>query len=206
MSQDKVELWSLWVTVIGVIAGIVAAVAAIMAAKFAKDSATKKDVQQVAENTGETLTRLIRVDDRLEKQQSYDNAVSRAQRVSLRVEALNAIQDPLVMRFTVKDPGFPLTRVELFNQDGTPFGAAECTATDNSVFFATVDSRTAQTWYSGGTPDQIATRKLLRLRAFMKIEGQEVYRDLAVHIMEGQRASATHPQRSEQSFTLEGSC
>jgi hypothetical protein len=110
------------------------------------------------------------------------------------------------MRFTVKDPGVPLTRVELFNQNGTPFGAAECAATDNSVFTATVDSGTAQSWYTGGTPDRIATRKLLRLRAFMKIEGQEVYRDLAVHVMEGQRPSATHPQRSEQSFTLEGSC
>ncbi|MGA3227625.1 MAG: hypothetical protein ABSC65_27920, partial [Acidobacteriaceae bacterium] len=69
-----------------------------------------------------------------------------------------------------------------------------------------VDSGTAQRWYSGGTTDRIVTRKLLRLRAFMKIEGQEVYRDLAVHVMEGQQASATHPQRSEQSFTLEGSC
>jgi hypothetical protein len=146
MSQDKVEPWSLWVAVVGAIGGIVGAVAAIAAAKFAKGSATKEDMQQVAENTGETLTRLIRVDDRLEKQQSYDNAVSKAQRVSLRVEALNAIRDPLVMRFTVKDPGFPLTRVELFNQDGTPFGAAECAATENSVFAATVDSRTEQSF------------------------------------------------------------
>jgi hypothetical protein len=38
--------------VVGAIAGIVGALAAIAAAKFAKGSATKEDMQRVAENTG----------------------------------------------------------------------------------------------------------------------------------------------------------
>jgi hypothetical protein len=201
------------IAVAGLAVGAIGALAAVAAAWFAWKAPTKEDLERVESNTAKTSERLEKVqshiasvNERLNDQHSYDLLVSRAQKVSISVNANDRMNDPLNLRFTLNDPLVTLTRIETFNQVGTLFGSADCSLIETLIFSASIEPNMAQRWFSAGTPDQSFNRKLLRLRAHMLIENREVYRDFAVHLVQGSRQGIDRTHMNEQIFILEGNC
>jgi hypothetical protein len=201
------------IAVAGLIAGSIGALAAVAAAWFAWKAPTKKDLERVENNTAETSQRLERVrshiasvDERLAEQHSYDLLVSRAQRVALAVNGEDRTGVPLRFALRLKDTAVLLTHVELFNEVGTNFGSADCTLTEPPIFSATLDPNTTERWYGGGTVDQMIGRMRLRLRVHMQIDKRDVYRDVAVHLIQTTRPNPSRPNSMERVFILEGNC
>jgi len=204
--MDKIAVASL-------IVGGVGALAAAAAAWFAWKAPTKEDLKRVEDHTAKTSERLekvqshiARVDERLNEQHSYDLLVSRAQRVSISVSGVDKMNEQLRLRLKLKDPEAVLTHIELFNEVGNLFGSADCSQIEQLMFSAAIDSNTVQRWFSGGTADQTVNRKRLRLRAHMLIEGRQVHRDFAVHLMHSSRQGPDRTYATEQVFILEGTC
>lgn len=191
------------------VATILAAVFAGIAAWFGWKAPTKKDLERVEKNTATTSTHLEHVhtnikqmDSRFAEQQARDVLNVKAQQISIAVRGEDDWGTPLHLRLALKDPKVSLSRLDLYNEDGTHFGSAECEEVDPLVFSATIDPGVAMQWYFGGTELNMVHRRL-SLRTHMILGGQELYRQFAVRLAREikYRDTPSHPYTS---ITVEG--
>lgn len=189
LDTDPVALWSLIVAIISGFIALVAAVAAIYAAAYAKEAPTKKDLAEVAENTShleEMKANISRMDDRLHKQHEHDAIVSQAQRVSITVQGMGDGGAPLPLDLLIRDHDVVLLRLEFYNEVGVLLGSADCVQIQPLAYKTVVDGSLVERWFGAGRSDGFG-RRLLGIRAYMSLRGQEVYRHFPVYMTQGSR-------------------
>jgi hypothetical protein len=175
---------------VGTSAAMIAAIAAIY---YGRKSLTKKDLAQVEQNTEhleEVRTSIASVDTRLKKQDDIDRFQIHANRVSITAMGNQSGNVPFELQLFVKDskdPNLILTHVELYNENGNSFGSFPCLSMGNPNglnFHADIPMATMGDWFRAGTPVQSFNRMRLKLKVWMSMGGIEVYRDMAVTVLE----------------------
>lgn len=177
-----------------VLVGTVAAcIAAISAIYYGKKSLTKKDLKQVEQNTEhleEVRSGIASVDSRLKKQEDVNAVRIRASRVSITASGNQSGNAPYPLHLSIRDTkeqNLSITHVELCNENGSSFGSFPCSRTGNpSVldFQAAIPMTSMGDWFRAGNPVQTVNRMRLKLRVWMTFENCEVYRDMAVTVIE----------------------
>jgi hypothetical protein len=180
---------------VGTIVGIASMVFAGLAAWFAWKAPTKRDLARVEQNTADTSVHLENVHRSLKAQEMRDALNARAQRVSMTASGSTHVNHPMEVTITLKEPDIAPTQIELYNEVGNLFGSSICNEIQDMCWTSTIQPLQFQRWYGSGTVVDNINRKRVKLRVYMLIEEQEVYRDFAVQIM-----------FVSPSFTLDGSC
>jgi hypothetical protein len=204
VDTDKLGIANLVVAAIGTVAGVVAALAAIRAVKYGKHSPTKEDLARVERNTGETAERLHRVDERLNQQHIQDLLISKAWKVSIEVNGVGLAEEPMNLKLDLRTPGVELVSVEMLNEAQMHFGRCDCIPLEPQSFTCVAEPGMVRRWFNGGRRDAQHNRRLLQLRAHMRMADGEAYRDFAVHITERFRPVAGQGQLAE--FAVDGNC
>lgn len=173
MNADAVAIASLILTAIG-------AVAACIAAYFSWKAPSKEDLARVERNTAESSLH--------QKKQSHrEELAARAQAVPIVVTGENHPSEHLTLLLTIHERHAPLTltRVGLYNENGSFFGTVECTPTSYAhQFEAEIAPNMFQDWFQGrrGTASEDGQ---LQLRVYMTIDAHEAYRDISVKLFHG---------------------
>jgi hypothetical protein len=174
---------------------LVGTIAACFAAFFSWMAPSKKDLARVEANTAATSGHLENVHQSLTAQERRDALTDRAQHVSMTASGRTDVNCPMEMTIALRDPDIVLTRVGLYNEAGNLFGTFESKVFQPLYWKVNIPTHNFQSWFSGGKIDQINTRKLVKLRVFMLIDGLELHQDFAVYIL-----------NQSQGFNLDGSC
>lgn len=160
---------------------------------FGKKSLTKRDLTRVEQNTEhleEVRSSIASVDSRLKKQEEFDAVRIRATRVSITASGNQSGNAPYPLHLSIRnsnEQNLSITHAELCNENGSSFGSFLCSRTGNpSVldFQAAVPMTTMGDWFRAGNPVQTFNRMRLKLKVWMSLEGFEVYRDMAVTVIE----------------------
>lgn len=192
---------------VGTVAAIVAAFAAIY---FGRKSLTKGDLAPIEENTSHlehVKSTITRMDDRAQKeaqQQAHHAAmVERAKQIRASVSGEAMGTEDLPLRIMLQDPAIVLTRLELCNEAGTGFGGSYTFRSIQPLIYeATVDFRSLTQWYGGGRLLESANQRLLNLKAWTTLEGEKVYREIAVQIVMGTRWVSQGPPGNPTSTSM----
>lgn len=212
LETDPIALWSLVVAIISGVIALVAAVAAIYAAVYAKAAPTRVDLARVEQNTAhleEVKSKLTRMDERQRNQHEHDALVAKANNTSFMIRGAADIGESLNVSITAtRDNLVVFSRVELVNENGNRFGAAQCqrTETPEQVIF-TLDGETVKNWINAGTPVRnLANDKVLYLRVYMLFKGyeEEVYRFVTVTQSTESRQLSQRPGHFVTVYRLNG--
>jgi hypothetical protein len=175
---------------VGTSAAIVAAVGTIY---FGRKSLTKRDLAPIEQNTGhleEVRSGIASVDSRLRKQDETDRLKIRANRVPITARGYQSGNVPLPLELSVKEsqePDFNINHLELYNERDLPFGSFPCERIDgrpNLDYRASIPMKTIGDWFHSGSPDQLSTRRRLKIRVWMSMSGVEVPRDMAAIVIQ----------------------
>ena len=139
---------------------------------FGRKSLTKKDLERVEHNTAATSGHLENVHRSLKAQEQRETLNARAQRVSISVSGYTHISGSMAMILILKDTDVALTRVALFNEADSLFGAFPCTLSAPLNWKATVPTDYIRKWYFGGTHEPMPDRRRVKLRVLMVIDGK----------------------------------
>ena len=174
----------------------------------------KVDLARVEGNTAATSRHLdevkahvARVDSRLKQQRNVHELSLRASRVSISARGNEAGNGPYKLYLSLQDSSASLTHVELLNEKGNAFGSFPCSKTDNPRgldYVAVIPLTNMSDWFRGGTPVQTMNRMRLKLTVWMRIEDEEVSRDMAVTVMDTM-LTANLTNARVQGYQLEGS-
>jgi hypothetical protein len=196
--MDKIAIAGLVVGVVSGVAAIVAAIAAVRALCYAKDAPTKEDLGRVESN-------IAQVEGHLSEQKQRDSVISRAERVSMSVKGSSFMSEPLNLVFTLEDASVTLLRIDLINGLNMLTGVVDCSPSDPLSFTATIDPTLSSRWFGSGESHQSVDQKLTRIRAFMMIDGQEVYKTFLV-LMSQRLQPVPNMGSYQQIVTLSGTC
>jgi hypothetical protein len=174
---------------------------------FGKKSLTKRDLAGLEQNTAQTSghlqnvhthlasvdsrianvsTGITSVDSRLRKQEEADELKIRANRVSITARGYQSGNMPLELSLSVRPPqeaDFTIGHLELFNERDLPYGSFECAKSSNPQtldYRAFIPMKKVGDWFNSGSPDQLSTRRRLKVRVWMSMSGVEVPRDMGV--------------------------
>ncbi len=207
---DPIAMWSLVAGVVAAVAAIVAAVAAIFAAVYAKAAPSKDDLKRVEEHAAATSTHLekvhtniARMDERLHKQYENNSLISQAERMSITVHGMGTAGESLPIDLVINDPDTALLRLELYDTVGTLFGSVECTRVEPLAYNAVLDAPLALRWFNAGAADT-SNKRLLSIRAYMSLPGQEVWRHFPVYMTEGIRQVEERPDERGTVYIVDG--
>jgi|ERR1035438_4304938 hypothetical protein len=212
LETDSIAVAALIVAVIGVLIAVPAAWGAVRAIKYAKAAPTADDLARVEGNTRRTsehlegvkeevaLTKqhtastsqhleemksnIARIDKLQHRQRDIQELHQRARQVHIRVLGNQTGNTAYRLEFTLKDPT-SILRVELFNEQDNLFGSCNCAETDNPRglnYFTLIPLRNTTDWFNGGVPVEMYNRRRLKLRVWIMMDDEEVYRDMAVII------------------------
>lgn len=186
MSADAVAIASLVLTAIG-------AVAACVAAYFSWKAPSKIDLARVEQNTGhleEVRSTVASVDTRLEKQEETDRLRIRANRISIAARGYQSGNVPLDLILSVREPqgpDFAINNLELYNESDLPFGSLACAkigSPQELKYRASIPMMTIGDWFHSGSPDRLSSRRRLKIRVWMSLNGVEVSRDMAAIVIQ----------------------
>jgi len=139
----------------------------------------------------------------LHKQYENDSLISQVQRVSITVHGMGTAGESLPIDLVIKDPDAALLRLELYNTVGTLFGSVECTRVQPLAYNAVLDAPLALRWFNAGTADTY-NKRLLSIRAYMSLRGQEVWRHFPVYMTEGIRQVGERPNEIGTVYIVDG--
>ena len=112
-----------------------------------------------------------------------------AQRIPITVvgEALGEV--PLELFLTVQDSSVRVSRVERLSASGKTRGSSPCKATDNALVFKSIlaPQKVRDWWDAGESASDGEARCILRVYLLLDGSEREVYRDIAVSIVESLR-------------------
>lgn len=180
MDYDPMAEWGLAVASISALIALVAAIAAVYAAIYAKAAPTKEDLARVEKHTAESSHHL--------KQQSHrEELAGKAQAVPIVISGENQPTEALNLLLTVHEKHVPLTltRVGLYNENGSLFGKVECIRTPEAhQYEAKIPSDMFLDWFRGRHSLSPEAGRL-RLRVYMNIDDHEAYREVPVQVHHG---------------------
>ena len=130
----------------------------------------------------------------LAEQNRRESLLDQAGKVSISVKASGFSTDPLELRFTLKDPGVKLLRIDLINRLDTPTGSADCIQVEPLIFSTTIDPQIAGAWFQAGDFHGSVDNRLLRVRAILEIEGAQTHRALSVIMSQDSRPRSSPNQ------------
>jgi hypothetical protein len=96
---------------------------------------------------------------------------------------------PLELFLTLQDSSVRVNRVEMLSKAGKTLGSSPCKETDNALVFKSIlaPKKVRQWWDEGESTSEGEGGSVLRVHLLLDESGREVYRDMAVSIVEGLR-------------------
>jgi hypothetical protein len=169
------------------IVAIVAMCAAIVAAFFAIRSPSKDDLQRVERNTADTAEQITavrghisQVENHLNVQNSRANLAAAGENVSIGVIGEGWRSDSLKVFFTLADPNFTLTRIELVNGAGLYSGGFDCIPTESLTFAAAIEPNAFSAWLQSGIFQHSVDQSVVSIRAFLTLPNGRTERTFPV--------------------------
>ena len=160
-----------------------------------KTSPAQQEASMMAQSQQEASQVPVREAPRVQPQQEAPQAKAQAQReaspvpaqripISVVGEALGEV--PLELFLTVQDSSVRIVRVERLGETGKPLGSSSCKPTDNALVFKSIlaPDKVRQWRGAGDSASEGESGTVLRVYLLLDGSGREVYRDIAVSIVE----------------------